>query len=98
MIRRPPRSTLFPYTTLFRSTVAAVEDDRLPHTIELEGLAHVVVRAAVIQTQVVRVRLFEVRSRTGVHTLGPGELGIGHKLVRESMIQFGKHSVVIAAP
>src|SRR3712207_7822812 len=25
MIRRPPRSTLFPYTTLFRSPVAAVE-------------------------------------------------------------------------
>src|SRR2546426_7988141 len=24
MIRRPPRSTLFPYTTLFRSTVLAV--------------------------------------------------------------------------
>src|SRR2546426_2225219 len=24
MIRRPPRSTLFPYTTLFRSNVAAV--------------------------------------------------------------------------
>src|SRR5438034_7879519 len=29
MIRRPPRSTLFPYTTLFRSdrTVALVDDD-----------------------------------------------------------------------
>src|SRR3712207_8489383 len=26
MIRRPPRSTLFPYTTLFRSTVAFVPD------------------------------------------------------------------------
>src|SRR2546430_3773182 len=26
MIRRPPRSTLFPYTTLFRSQVATVED------------------------------------------------------------------------
>src|SRR6476661_10325598 len=26
MIRRPPRSTLFPYTTLFRSLVAGVED------------------------------------------------------------------------
>src|SRR5256885_7221041 len=25
MIRRPPRSTLFPYTTLFRSFVVAVE-------------------------------------------------------------------------
>src|SRR3712207_9363881 len=28
MIRRPPRSTLFPYTTLFRSTVAEVVDGR----------------------------------------------------------------------
>src|SRR5258706_10061420 len=27
MIRRPPRSTLFPYTTLFRSLVMAVADD-----------------------------------------------------------------------
>src|SRR3712207_7047962 len=26
MIRRPPRSTLFPYTTLFRSRVAGLED------------------------------------------------------------------------
>src|SRR2546430_7781247 len=26
MIRRPPRSTLFPYTTLFRSTVGAERD------------------------------------------------------------------------
>src|SRR3712207_7823781 len=30
MIRRPPRSTLFPYTTLFRSSLdRAVEDDEL---------------------------------------------------------------------
>src|SRR3712207_9178553 len=27
MIRRPPRSTLFPYTTLFRSNHAPVADD-----------------------------------------------------------------------
>src|SRR3712207_7775283 len=27
MIRRPPRSTLFPYTTLFRSSVGTVRDD-----------------------------------------------------------------------
>src|SRR5256885_10876270 len=27
MIRRPPRSTLFPYTTLFRSLLAAGEQD-----------------------------------------------------------------------
>src|SRR3712207_8430670 len=34
MIRRPPRSTLFPYTTLFRSCVGAHEDvgvEKLPH-------------------------------------------------------------------
>src|SRR5215203_6730609 len=36
MIRRPPRSTLFPYTTLFRSPLAAQQPDhhqvrRRPH-------------------------------------------------------------------
>src|SRR2546425_7968518 len=30
MIRRPPRSTLFPYTTLFRSSASALLSDR-PH-------------------------------------------------------------------
>src|SRR5438132_8724076 len=29
MIRRPPRSTLFPYTTLFRSITSAFELDRV---------------------------------------------------------------------
>src|SRR5438552_9643704 len=31
MIRRPPRSTLFPYTTLFRSLWPAERRDRVPH-------------------------------------------------------------------
>src|SRR3712207_6945258 len=35
MIRRPPRSTLFPYTTLFRSALPVLADDAgarlLPH-------------------------------------------------------------------
>src|SRR2546430_14569058 len=30
MIRRPPRSTLFPYTTLFRSQPAAPEEPSVP--------------------------------------------------------------------
>src|SRR2546429_1365002 len=30
MIRRPPRSTLFPYTTLFRSRVRGVAGEALP--------------------------------------------------------------------
>src|SRR5947209_15369448 len=36
MIRRPPRSTLFPYTTLFRSPVGR----DLVKTLELAALAH----------------------------------------------------------
>src|SRR2546429_1281235 len=59
MIRRPPRSTLFPYTTLFRSgTVRHVRADfrrRLPvaepavarseeHTSELQSRLHLVCR------------------------------------------------------
>src|SRR3712207_8198337 len=28
MIRRPPRSTLFPYTTLFRSLICVSQDER----------------------------------------------------------------------
>src|SRR5690348_17604175 len=31
MIRRPPRSTLFPYTTLFRSMAGSDDDDRPAH-------------------------------------------------------------------
>src|SRR5687767_15330111 len=31
MIRRPPRSTLFPYTTLFRSAVGAFKYRAQPH-------------------------------------------------------------------
>src|SRR3712207_8978751 len=36
MIRRPPRSTLFPYTTLFRSQSQAAALPHLAHTIGLE--------------------------------------------------------------
>src|SRR2546425_8011697 len=37
MIRRPPRSTLFPYTTLFRSHVQLLEQvEALDHAVVLE--------------------------------------------------------------
>src|SRR5258708_36232553 len=41
MIRRPPRSTLFPYTTLFRSPRASdlkISDDEIRETIETNQL------------------------------------------------------------
>src|SRR5260221_11483830 len=56
MIRRPPRSTLFPYTTLFRSTlnssqaedgirdhcVTGVQSRSEEHTAELQSHSHLV--------------------------------------------------------
>src|SRR6266581_1420111 len=59
MIRRPPRSTLFPYTTLFRSTLDIFDGDSLnprrigvpvvqrrseEHTSELQSPVHLVCR------------------------------------------------------
>src|SRR5256885_14187645 len=39
MIRRPPRSTLFPYTTLFRSVEGADVDGRLAEVADAELVA-----------------------------------------------------------
>src|SRR2546422_6878766 len=39
MIRRPPRSTLFPYTTLFRSHLAGLVADRRCAGVTLEALS-----------------------------------------------------------
>src|SRR3989449_11327973 len=39
MIRRPPRSTLFPYTTLFRSKILTGRNDRLPTLRQPGGLS-----------------------------------------------------------
>src|SRR3712207_7521721 len=38
MIRRPPRSTLFPYTTLFRSTAVAVAQAQAAQAAGASGL------------------------------------------------------------
>src|ERR1041384_7588085 len=70
MIRRPPRSTLFPYTTLFRSGLAVLsllrEDwPEVPvilftayrseeHTSELQSLAYLVCRLLLEKTRAVR--------------------------------------------
>src|SRR5688572_31037358 len=46
MLRRPPRSTLFPYTTLFRSALQraldlAARGDQLDHAVRRHGQAEV---------------------------------------------------------
>src|SRR5256885_12619663 len=46
MIRRPPRSTLFPYTTLFRSPAPLALSSELPGRIEPVRVAEVRARVA----------------------------------------------------
>src|SRR2546430_11787294 len=38
MIRRPPRSTLFPYTTLFRSRAAALDHELRNHAVKNQSV------------------------------------------------------------
>src|SRR3712207_8689778 len=67
MIRRPPRSTLFPYTTLFRSSVQTSRDRVAVSrfTFELADPAHL---GAVLQT---------VRNVEGVFDVERGRAGAG---------------------
>src|SRR3712207_5549817 len=84
MIRRPPRSTLFPYTTLFRS----IEAVRVPYknptgavTDLIEGRLHLYSSAYAIvrpHAQAGKVRLISVQNRArvqGLHLPTVTELG-----------------------
>src|SRR5437899_11054755 len=75
MLRRPPRSTLFPYTTLFRSGVACflaarpqhhsgwrnprLRDRSEEHTSELQSLRHLVCRLLLEKKKTRPIRIFE---------------------------------------
>src|SRR2546430_9655085 len=58
MIRRPPRSTLFPYTTLFRSQGA------------VQGIAELITRPGLINVDFADVRT--VMAETGMAMMGSG--------------------------
>src|ERR1041384_8749069 len=84
MIRRPPRSTLFPYTTLFRS-IAAEEAHRVDvprsvgdhddgrseeHTSELQSLAYLVCRL-LLEKKTTSTYVFQVRGGYAITTAVP---------------------------
>src|SRR5688572_30990605 len=48
MIRRPPRSTLFPYTTLFRSVVTAVAQGNLKRKLTVDAKGEIAALADTI--------------------------------------------------
>src|SRR3712207_7289259 len=66
MIRRPPRSTLFPYTTLFRSVLerqGEARDDGPLHVIELFGRYRLVAEFGNLPEEIVECRFRDLRDR-----------------------------------
>src|SRR3712207_9360330 len=91
MIRRPPRSTLFPYTTLFRSVDPAL-DDPGQHLLGLALLARGRLGDAALVVQHVRGHLVAggvARARSEEHT---SELQSRQYLVCRLLLEKKKNS------
>src|SRR5215208_7213754 len=80
MIRRPPRSTLFPYTTLFRSVGAVLQDRRGQPVASQEG------------PDLGRLSLGRLRDRSEEHT---SELQSRGHLVCRLLLEKKKHLTLI---
>src|SRR2546426_1507347 len=75
MIRRPPRSTLFPYTTLFRSvlagaklTKATVGKDKVVLDVDVSGAKQKVEATAVLMAAGRAVNIEDIGLRSEEHT------------------------------
>src|SRR3712207_7886720 len=76
MIRRPPRSTLFPYTTLFRSELltdvpagkAVVSESGISTREQLDALERVGVDAVLVGETLMRAPDVEAAARSEEHT------------------------------
>src|SRR5258707_4989251 len=61
MIRRPPRSTLFPYTTLFRSCISAVQPKQAGQSKSgMEGLRYIIAIVGFLMVTMMLWDAFEV--------------------------------------
>src|SRR2546430_12477546 len=68
MIRRPPRSTLFPYTTLFRSLAARRHDEVVPAGREPQREARVAAAARVVVLRRLRTLIRAEQEEVGVRS------------------------------
>src|SRR3712207_7303042 len=82
MIRRPPRSTLFPYTTLFRSS-------RVPGSLPADEAGPLARYASTIQAQrhdyngkVLSIRTEDLKSLAIIYDMSPDELTTDRKSTR----------------
>src|SRR5258707_2868782 len=87
MIRRPPRSTLFPYTTLFRSALALI----LRSALTRRRLVAFAVRTALPAEQREIDALARAQSRSEEHT---SELQSRQYLVCRLLLEKKKHTTV----
>src|SRR2546426_10347965 len=92
MIRRPPRSTLFPYTTLFRSVIEARIDQRG----DRRGFAPVLVQRALELASVAETRervahrpLLRLEDRAGGGKARPQLRHEALQLVRDGCARWG---------
>src|SRR5256885_13011927 len=97
MIRRPPRSTLFPYTTLFRSVLHARHDFGVQH---LEGLGLAVMQWGVdcrrqLLEEVTQPHQGQLHQRSEEHT---SELQSPCNLVCRLLLEKKKNTIPHAAP
>src|SRR5207248_10608325 len=67
MIPRPPTSTLFPYTTLFRSSAAILLPDQIPKRVRNMRALPVLVLVDLSRLFLIR-DLLEIRNRSEEHT------------------------------
>src|SRR2546430_7647631 len=83
MIRRPPRSTLFPYTTLFRSTSAKITGpDGKSRPVELESKVHELVFGETYKNGVYRLIAGTNVTTFCVNLLDAAESNIDRKSTR----------------
>src|SRR3712207_7683210 len=66
MIRRPPRSTLFPYTTLFRSEDVRIPEQHVPHVSRQLVPAHLLEQREASRRRLERDRRRSAREEPGV--------------------------------
>src|SRR5690242_21866708 len=84
MIRRPPRSTLFPYTTLFRSALQLRQD-----LLRVEAEERLLVAPDLVHPDVVEAGLLVLADRLGVALrVGAADDGLGD-LVRRQQLRHG---------
>src|SRR3712207_8355742 len=70
MIRRPPRSTLFPYTTLFRSVVDFLVDNAM-RACKIKNVDKIAIAGGVASNSCLRDTLLKEGEKRGIKVLFP---------------------------